>query len=216
MVLISIEGLIGAGKSEFCRILAENDDIKFVVRTEPVVDWNVSDEDGTSFNVLKEFYKNPKKYACMFQTLVLRTRVEQAQNIKHGFVERCILSDRMFGAVQKLLGNMNAIEYATYYYQFKQAVRDTPDIHGHIYIRTSVKTCLERIDKRKREGEEGIQEDYLNMLQTQHEKWLNKPEDPKILIIDGENDFRSEEAAKDVIEKVKLFVLQICKHHKKS
>lgn len=215
MVLVSIEGLIGAGKSEFCRILADNDDIKFVVRTEPVGDWNVSDEDGNTFNVLKEFYKDEKRYACMFQTLVLRSRVEQARNIKHGLVERCILSDRMFGAVQKQLGNMNDIEYATYCYQFNQAVRDTPDIHGHIYIRTSVKTCLERINKRQREGEDGIEEDYLNMLNTEHEKWLNHSDDATILIIDGENDFRSEEAAKEVVEKVKVFILKLCKHNKK-
>jgi len=216
MVLISVEGAIGAGKSEFCRLLAENDDIEFIVRTEPVADWNVVGDDGTSYNALTEFYRDQKKYACMFQTLVLRTRVEQAKNITHGFVERCIHSDKVFGAIQKLLGNMNAIEYATYLYQFNQAIRDTPEIHGHIYIRTSVKTCLERIVRRNREGEDDITEDYLRMLEGEHEKWLYKPDDPKILIIDGEIDFRSEEAVQEIIERVKVFVLKLCKLRKKE
>ena len=138
MVLVSIEGNIGAGKSALCRLLKDNE---MHVSPEPVMDWNVKGEGGAEYNVLKYFYENPSMYACMFQTLILRTRVEQSRKLTHGFIERCVHSDKMFGAMQFERGNMNDVQYATYLYQFRQAIRDTPTIHGHIYLRTDVDTC---------------------------------------------------------------------------
>ncbi len=208
MVLISVEGLIGAGKSLFLTKLKEH---KNVVSFEPVNDWIVPSKNGPK-NILTEFYKNPRKYACMFQTFVLRTRVEQAKNVTHGFVERCIHSDKLFAAVQEIEGNMDENEMPVYEYQFKQAIKDTPPIHGHIYLKTSVSTCIERIEKRGRKGE-SVSRDYLEMLEHQHDKWLNKDE-ANVLIIDGEVDLNDKDIFADILKQVNTFVLKICKLNK--
>lgn len=177
--MISIEGNIGAGKSTLCQQLRAGG---FFTFEEPVVDWIVQGED-----VLTAFYQNPVKYACMFQTLVLRTRVEQAKEWKsqRGFVERCVHSDRLFGAMQYRLGNMDPVEYGSYLYQFRQAVQDMPTpIVGHIYLKTSVDTCLARIAKRQRKGEQGITRSYLSLLEEEHDSWLNGLSN--VLVLDGE------------------------------
>ena len=207
MVLVSIEGNIGAGKSALCQLLKENE---MHVSPEPVVDWNVKGEDGTEYNVLKYFYENPSMYACMFQTLILRTRVEQSRKLTHGFIERCVHSDKMFGAMQFERGNMNDVQYATYLYQFRQAIRDTPTIHGHIYLRTDVDTCEDRIHSRKRDGENEITKEYLRDLHAQHEKWLfpGGKARPNVLVLDGSVDYvNDEEKKKAFIRKIRTFML---------
>jgi deoxyadenosine/deoxycytidine kinase len=68
-------------------------------------------------------------------------------------------------------------------------VRDTPTVNGHIYIKTSVETCLERISRRAREGEIGISKSYLQGLEEEHEEWLQGQEN--VLVIDGEVDFKT-------------------------
>ena len=175
-----------------CAILKDHG---FTVRVEPVEMWD---------NVLTAFYNDPKKYACMFQTLVLRTRVEQLRKISNGFVERCVHSDKLFGTVQHALKNMDDIEYSTYLYQFNQAVTDTETIHGYIYVRTSVDTCIKRICQRNREGEGGISKDYLDLLEAEHDKWLNNEEN--VLIIDGEADFRSPDVVQKIVRQIKSFM----------
>jgi len=191
MVLISVEGLIGAGKSLLCEILKDHD---FTVVVEPVEMWD---------NAFTAFYNDPKKYACMFQTLVLRTRVDQLREISNGFVERCVHSDKLFGTVQHALKNMDDIEYCTYLYQYNQAVTDTKTIHGYIYVKTSVDTCIKRIDQRNREGESGISKDYLRLLEAEHEKWLNN--EKNVLIIDGEADFRSPDVVQKIVSQINYF-----------
>ena len=102
---------------------------------------------------------------------------------------------------------MNDVRYATYLYQFRQAVRDTPTIHGHIYLKTDVGTCWERIQKRNRDGEAEITRDYLNDLHAQHEKWLGNG-GAHILVLDGSVDYINDaEAQKDLIRKVRTFML---------
>ena len=46
-------------------------------------------------------------------------------------------------------------------------------INGIIYITTDYSICNNRIKTRSRKGEDSIPLDYLNSLETQHEKWLS-------------------------------------------
>lgn len=213
MVKISIEGLIGAGKTTLCEILKENN---HVVAVEPVREWKVKNG-SEEFDVLEYFYKEPKKYACMFQTLALRSRVEQGRNITHGFVERCVHSDKVFGGIQHELKNMNDVEYATYLYQYEQAVADTIPVDGHIYIDASVETCMKRIEKRKRTGEDNIESQYLNLLKKHHDLWLNNgKEQSNVLVLDGEKDLHVESVRDEIISEIHVFLMRLRKLNKKK
>ncbi|NWY59221.1 DGUOK protein, partial [Chionis minor] len=45
-------------------------------------------------------------------------------------------------------------------------------LHGFLYLRATPQTCLERLRRRARSEEEGIQLGYLQQLHAQHERWL--------------------------------------------
>ena len=192
--MISIEGNIGAGKSFLCNLLQQ--ETKLSVACEPVDDWR-------SNNVLNAFYSNPKKYACMFQTLVLRSRVEQTR-FSPQVVERCVHSDKIFGTLNHALGNMDDVEFAAYLYQYDQAVKDTPSISKYIYVQTPVDICVKRIAMRNRDEEQKVPEWYVRCLNQAHDNWLLPKSN--ILVLDGSQDWQNKKIAAQVVERVRAFV----------
>ena len=220
MVLISVEGNIGAGKSTLMQLLKTRG---FLVKPEPVVDWTIASKDGTTINVLEEYYNNPKKYCFCLQTGCLRSRVDQTRFIDNGFVERSVYSDkRVFADLQLKLGNMDLIEYGCYLKQWEQAIRDTKKraINGHIYLRTDWQTCFERKNQRQRAGESVITESYLQNVEELHEQWLNTdntaPPDVPVLILNGNEDLRDEEVQNKTIRKIKEFICYCLRDMKKE
>ncbi len=192
--MISIEGNIGAGKSFLCGLLQQ--ETKLSVACEPVDDWR-------SNNVLNAFYSNPKKYACMFQTLVLRSRVEQTR-FSPQVVERCVHSDKIFGTLNHALGNMDDVEFAAYLYQYNQAVKDTPSISKYIYVQTPADICVKRIAMRNRDEEQEVPEWYVRCLNQAHDNWLLPKSN--ILVLDGSQDWQNKKIAAQVVERVRAFV----------
>ena len=195
--MISIEGNIGAGKSFLCQLLQQQTTLS--VACEPVDDWTLG-----SNNVLDAFYSNPKKYACMFQTLVLRSRVEQTRSSPQ-LVERCVHSDKIFGTLNHALGNMDDVEFAAYLYQYEQAVKDTLPITKYIYVQTPVHICVQRMAIRNRDEEQGVPEWYVRCLQEAHNNWLLTGQS-NVLVLDGSEDWKNNKVAAQVVERVKAFV----------
>uniref|UniRef100_A0A672L7Y2 Deoxyguanosine kinase, mitochondrial-like n=1 Tax=Sinocyclocheilus grahami TaxID=75366 RepID=A0A672L7Y2_SINGR len=73
------------------------------------------------------------------------------------------------------LGCINSTEWAVYQdwhsflvEQFGHRIQ----LEGIIYLRASPQTCMERLGRRGRMEEQGIQLDYLKKLHTKHEDWL--------------------------------------------
>ena len=56
-----------------------------------------------------------------------------------------------------------------------------------IYLRASVPTLVNQIQKRGREYEESIRIDYLKLLNERHEAWIDKYTSGKLLIISADN-----------------------------
>jgi deoxyadenosine/deoxycytidine kinase len=72
-----------------------------------------------------------------------------------------------------------------------------------IYLRASVSTLVEQIQKRGREYEESIRLDYLKLLNERYEAWISKYKQGKLLIINVDNlDFSKPEDIGIVIEKI--------------
>ena len=72
-----------------------------------------------------------------------------------------------------------------------------------IYLRASVSTLVEQIQKRGRDYEESIRLDYLKLLNERYEAWIQGYDAGKLLIVNVDDmDFNEPEDLSVVIEKV--------------
>ncbi len=220
--MVSIDGLIGAGKSTFCDVLAGGG---IHVAKEPLKEWVLGD-----FDLLKTFYASPSRYAYMFQTHCLRSRVEQMRLVEEAalagaapqrvdgvdgvvFMERGVASDKIFADAQFRLGNIEPVEYEAYKYQYRQALRDTMRASARLYVRTSLDTCAKRVASRARDGEGAIDVSYLRLLEELHEEFMEaeRLKGTPVLVIDGEKNFldSSGKVQQGMIEEVRAWADEV-------
>ena len=171
-----IEGNIGCGKTTLIRQLKEN--LELEVIEEPVDVWKeIKNEEGE--NVLGLFYKNPKEYAYLFQTIVFKSRmmsIEHPQKKLIRFTERSIWTDKnIFSKSCFEMGLMNTIQKNTYDLWFEwleNKMTRQPD--GIIYLRAEPNICLERVHKRDRAEESSVSINYLTAIHVKHDEWLSE------------------------------------------
>lgn len=187
--IYSIDGNIGSGKSTIIKLLKEKfktiNKTEIIYLPEPVKTWSsIKDKEGE--NIIEKFYKDNKKYAFAFQMMAYITRINQVKKVIKNLepnknyiivTERSVHTDKNVFA--KMLYNNKDIdecEYQIYNKWFDEFISDIP-IHKYIYIDTNPKTCLERIEKRSRKGENKIPIEYLEMCKEHHDMWLNQLDD---------------------------------------
>jgi len=203
---VTVEGNIGAGKSTFLKLLKRHG---FNILQEPLSEWILQNPDGTTTNVLKEFYEDPEKNAYVFQSFCLRSRCKIMKTMKPDqtyILERGLHADGIFAATQYDQKRIRPLEYSVYLWELEEAKNDTPPIHKRIYIKTPPETCLRRVRERNREGEESITLDYLKQLHEKHEEWLATCDDGNILLLEG-IDYLDEATHDQVIEQVRAFLV---------
>lgn len=198
-MVVFVEGNIGVGKSTFLNLLNANG-----VETlqEPVETWtSVTNDNGK--NILEEFYADPVRHSYTFQSIAFRSRVSGLSSVsKNCIVERSVFTDRMvFAQVAREAGNISNIEWNDYVSWFDFIV-DVKNIKpaGFIYLRASPETCVERIKKRSRPGEETIPIEYIKRIHDKHDLWLSS-EDNVITFNMDKN--RPEDIIQDVLEFIK-------------
>ena len=188
-----IEGNIGCGKTTLIRQLKANPNLEVI--EEPVEIWkNIKDENGE--NILGLFYKESKRYAYIFQTIVFKTRMmtlEKPQEKYVRFSERSIWTDKnIFSKSCYEIGYMNNIEKSTYDIWFKwleDKITRKPD--GIIYLRASPQLCFSRMHKRDRVEESTVSLEYLTNIHNKHDQWLmnaREYNDIPIYVIDNTED----------------------------
>jgi deoxyadenosine/deoxycytidine kinase len=177
-LIISIEGNIGTGKSTLLDNLKKVLDKNIIVIKEPVDQW-LKMTDKYDNSILNNFYQDPHKFSFSFQILVLKTMkdlllktINENPNCILIICERSIMSSHHVFA--KMLYNdsyMNEIEYKVY--------KDLYDDWFHIgapdkiiYLNVNAEKCFERIEKRKRLGEQQISLEYLQKCEKYHELWF--------------------------------------------
>ena len=184
-----VEGNIGSGKTTLLDKLGNND--SFEVIREPVDMWlNINGDTG---NLLYAFYKNPKRYSYLFQTMVFKTRLESIDHVQqkaYRFSERSIWTDKyVFGKSCIASNKMNTLEINCYNFWFnwlEDKFFKKPD--GIIYLRCSAEKCLERMRERGRAEENEVPLEYLKELENYHEEWITGWTSTPVLIIDNNLD----------------------------
>lgn len=175
--ILCIEGNIGSGKSTFMAKLKnafqDREDICFL--DEPVDAWNdFKDKDGS---ILEHYYKDQKSWGFSFQMLAYISRLSilrkalACPTFKFIITERSLFTDKyVFCQMLYESGIIHPIQYQIYRAWFDEFL--TKNEYQFIYLRTTPKVALERVNRRNRKGET-IPLAYLEECHRYHDVWLS-------------------------------------------
>jgi len=210
MLLISVEGNIGAGKSTFLeRLQHEWPDVTVIM--EPVGTW-MSVKDSSGKSLLDYFYEDKKRWSYTFQTCAFLTRMMDTENVLSSvktdgtqmviITERSVLTDRyVFADMLRKDGAMNELEYNLYCRWFDRYASGIP-VGGIIHLETDPSTSLTRIGVRGRGAETGIALEYLEALESQHQSWLSSTTLPVYRLSANDGDLSSLKAWVSELSKI--------------
>jgi len=162
---IAIVGNIGAGKTTLTELLAKN------------YGWDPLFEAADNNPYLEDFYSDMKRWSFNLQIYFLNSRYRQIIDIQqsvHNIIQdRTIYEDAyIFAENLHDMGLMTTRDYQNY---------------QSIYLKASVPTLVNNIQRRGREYETGIRLDYLSKLNDKYQKWINGYKLGKLLVLDKDN-----------------------------
>lgn len=186
-MLISVAGNIGSGKTTLTTLLAKH------------YKWEPHFEDVDDNPYLNDFYNDMQRWSFNLQVYYLTSRISKIQEIRKG--KKTVIQDRtiyedayIFAPNLHAMGLMTTRDFETYFSLFKlqETFVTPPDLL--IYLRASVPTLVNQIQKRGREYEESIRIDYLKRLNERYEAWISTYDQGKLLVVDVDNNNFSEKA----------------------
>ncbi|XP_065507560.1 deoxyguanosine kinase, mitochondrial [Caloenas nicobarica] len=224
---LALEGNIAVGKSTFLKLLGATFPEWHLV-TEPVAQWQKVPASGAaqvavgSANLLQMMYQEPARWSYTFQTFsclgrlkaMLEPPPERPPGTPHPVqvFERSVYSDRYIFAKNLFeAGHLQPLEWTIYQDWHGFLLRQLGPraaLHGFLYLRATPQTCLERLRRRARSEESGIQLRYLQQLHAQHEHWLVEKttkvhfedvKDAPVLVLDVDKDFEHDVAVQGVL-----------------
>ncbi|MDR2083634.1 MAG: deoxynucleoside kinase [Bacteroidales bacterium] len=185
---IAIAGNIGSGKTTLTKLLAKS------------FKWEPNFEDADNNPYLSSFYEDMLRWSFNLQVYFLNSRFRQIVDIrkenKSVIQDRTIYEDAyIFAANLHSMNLMLTRDYENYLslFELMTSFIEAPDLL--IYLRASVPTLVNNIQKRGRDYEASIRIDYLKSLNDRYEKWIKSYNSGKLLIIDVDNlDFENNPA----------------------
>ena len=149
-----------------------------------------------------------QRWSFNLQVYFLNSRFRQVVEIRRGnknvIQDRSIYEDAyIFAPNLHDMNLMSTRDFENYssLFELMSSFIQPPDLL--IYLRASVSTLVEQIQKRGREYEESIRLDYLKLLNERYEAWISKYKQGKLLIINVDDlDFSKPEDIGIVIEKI--------------
>jgi deoxyadenosine/deoxycytidine kinase len=177
---IAIVGNIGAGKTTLTELLSKH------------FTWEAQFEAVDNNPYLEDFYGDMKRWSFNLQIYFLNSRFQQLIELQKG--DKSIIQDRtiyedayIFAENLHDMGLMSSRDYENYRAIFDNITSfiKPPDLL--IYLKASVPTLVNNIQRRGREYESGIRLDYLSKLNDKYKKWIDNYKEGKLLVLDKDN-----------------------------
>jgi deoxyadenosine/deoxycytidine kinase len=177
---IAIAGNIGSGKTTLTRLLAKH------------FGWEPHYEDVDTNPYLNGFYEDMQRWSFNLQIYFLNSRFRQVIEIRKSgktvIQDRTIYEDAfIFAPNLHSMNLMSTRDFDNYssLFNLMSSFIQPPDLL--IYLRASVPTMVQQIQKRGREYESSIRLDYLKGLNERYEDWISDYKLGKLLIVDVDN-----------------------------
>ena len=170
---ISIEGVIGAGKTSLAEKLSETLGAKTIY------------EEFEQNPFLEEFYQDPERFAFQTQIFFLLSRYRQQQQLQQiDIFQECIVSDYLF-AKDRIFATLNLSEKEMKLYDgiAKLMERDIVLPELIIYLQASTNHLMHNISARGRKMEKFITREYIQALNDLYNNFFFHYSSTPLLVI---------------------------------
>lgn len=164
---VLVAGNIGSGKTSLTELLGDR------------LGWATAYESVVDNPYLGDFYDDMRAWAFHLQIFFLGHRARQhlkLARLEHSaIIDRSIYEDaEIFAKASLELGNVGQRDYETYRQVYDLIVAELPQPDLLIYLRAPASLLLERIRARGRAIESGVSEEYLALLGSYYERWMDE------------------------------------------
>jgi deoxyadenosine/deoxycytidine kinase len=164
--LVVVAGNIGVGKTSLTERIGAR------------LGWWTGYESVADNPYLPDFYADMRSWSFHLQIFFLGHRAEQyldaANDSRSAILDRSIFEDAfIFARALHHMGNLSERDYLAYRRLFDLVVGSLPPPNLVIYLKCPADVLMARIRRRARNMETGITADYLSLLDTFYDEWLN-------------------------------------------
>lgn len=163
--LVLVAGNIGAGKTSLTKRLGGR------------LGWRTAYESVSDNPYLPDFYADMRTWSFHLQVFFLGHRAQQYLDMANlpqsAILDRSIYEDAsIFARALHHMGNLSERDYLAYRRVFDLVVSHLPPPDLLIYLRAPVPVLFERIRSRGRAIEGGITAEYLTLLESFYDEWM--------------------------------------------
>jgi deoxyadenosine/deoxycytidine kinase len=163
--LVIVAGNIGTGKTSLTERIGSR------------LGWQTAFESVTDNPYLSDFYADMRAWSFHLQVFFLGHRaaqyLEYANLPQSAILDRSIYEDALiFARALHEMSNIDERDYLSYRRVFDLVVANLPPPDLLIYLKAPVSVLIERIHRRGRSIETGITAEYLALLESFYEDWM--------------------------------------------
>jgi len=191
--LIVVAGNIGTGKTSLTERIGAR------------LGWKTAFESVSDNPYLPDFYRDMKTWSFHLQVFFLGHRSDQYLEPAHepvsAILDRSIYEDAfIFARALHHMGNLTERDYQAYRKLYELVVKNLPAPDLLIYLRAPIDILMKRIHERARNIETGISAEYLTLLDSYYDAWLQNFDLCPVLTIQTDDlDFVNKPHTLDII-----------------